>query len=165
MKSTSSSTAHAIHSMLAVSAAAPAVEAAPTEAAAVEAAAEAAAEVAPARRASAEGLPAKAMRREVVPRGVAPPAPRSPPGVEEKARCEAEDEPRGCAPDEAGAEAIGVGRADPHVSDPRVVPVAGAVDDDAARRDVGAVVAGCVADIYDVGRRVVDADEGHVVEP
>ena len=93
------------------------------------------------------------------------PAPRSPPGVEEKARCEAEDEPRGCAPDEAGAEAIGVGRADPHVSDPRVVPVAGAVDDDAARRDVGAVVAGCVADIYDVGRRVVDADEGHVVEP
>src|SRR5882724_3470115 len=89
------------------------------------------------------------------------PAPRSPPGVEEKARCEAEDEPRGCAPDEAGAEAIGVGRADPHVSDPRVVPVAGAVDEAAARRDVGAVVAGCVADIYDVGRRVVDADEGH----
>src|SRR5206468_12534960 len=93
------------------------------------------------------------------------PSPASPPGVEEKARWGAEDEPRGCAPDEACAEAIGVGRAEPHVSDPRVVPVAGAVDDDAARRDVGAVVAGCVADIYDVGRRVVDADEGHVVEP
>ena len=56
---------HAIHSMLAVSAAeAPAVEAAPTEAPAEAApggAAEAAAKVAPAHRAVAEGLPAEVM--------------------------------------------------------------------------------------------------------
>src|SRR5437667_3894704 len=66
--------------------------------------------------------------------------------------------------DVAGAEAVRIRWTDPYVADPRVVPVAGAVDDDAARRDVCAVVARRVVDVDDLGCRVVDADEGHVVE-
>src|SRR5437870_9241578 len=72
---------------------------------------------------------------DVPPSPTPTPAPRSPPGIAEDARGEAEDEPRGCAPDVAGAEAVRIRWTDPYVADPRVVPVAGAVDDDAARSE------------------------------